>query len=208
MNAHKGASMTKNILVVIAGPTASGKTTVSQYLEEKYGAHRARYSAILADMATKVGVDHSKKSLQRLSTRLRKECGEPYLTTLMGETLTKVSNSLIVIEGNRRMVDMQFAETFAQKTNRRCVYIYVDAHPGARHVRMNLRLLNYDESSVTQEEFDVLENDECEEELPFVRAYIEKHGFIIDNSKRSLEELRKSIDQALVITEEKHPPLP
>jgi len=62
------------MVIGIAGPTASGKTTVARMLEEHHGALRMRYSAILAEIARQRGLDpDDKATLQQLYLEGRKE---------------------------------------------------------------------------------------------------------------------------------------
>ncbi len=54
------------IIIGIAGPTASGKTSVAKYIEKRFGAMRTRYSEILATVATERGLPTDKATLQKM----------------------------------------------------------------------------------------------------------------------------------------------
>ncbi len=187
------------LLIGIAGPTASGKTSVAEYLVRTHGAWRIRYSQVIATIASERGIGHDKPSLQRLSTELRTMLGEDYLTKLMHERVLKETADVIVIEGNRRMGDMRLLESLKAETSRALILLYIDAEPTVRFTRMNSRLESEGKPLATTEEFDALENDECEEELPLVRDFIKERGMIIDNTNISREELFLCVEKTLSI---------
>lgn len=184
-------------LIGIAGPTASGKTSVAEYLERAHGAWRVRYSQIIATIATERGIPHDKVSLQHLSTELRSTLGEDYLTKHMRERVLRETADVIVIEGNRRMGDMRLLESLKEETGRALILLYIDAEPTVRFERMNARLASEGKPPATTEEFNALENDECEEELPLVRDFIKERGIIIDNTNISREELFSQIEKMI-----------
>jgi dephospho-CoA kinase len=187
----------KRYLIGIAGPTASGKTSAAKHLEEAHGAWRTRYSLILTEIAYERGIPHDKQTLQHLSTELRSTLGEDFLTKLMRERVVRSDAPLIVVEGNRRMVDMRFLNSVAQETARDLVLLYIDAAPDIRFVRINERLRGEGSAPLSREAFDALENDECEEELPLVLAHIRERGTVIDNSSITFEELLKKVEGSI-----------
>ncbi len=189
-----------NTLIGIAGSTASGKTSVAANLEEKYGAWRMRYSAILADLADERGIPHDKASLQHLSTELRATHSEDFLTRLMRERVACSNADIIVIEGNRRMVDIKLLETLAKETGRTLTLLYIDADTESRFMRINGRLESEGKPPLTRDAFDTLENDECEEELPLVRTYIETHGTLLDTTSLSLEQVLEMVEKHITLT--------
>lgn len=185
------------LLIGIAGPTASGKTSVAEYLERTHNAWRARYSQVIAATATERGIPHDKMSLQHLSTELRATLGEDYLTKQMRELVLKETADIIVIEGNRRMGDMRLLESLNEETGRTLILLYIDAEPEVRFARMNTRLVSEGQSPLTIDEFNALENDECEEELPLVQKFIKERGTIIDNTSITREELFLSVERTI-----------
>lgn len=192
--------MARKRLILIAGPTASGKTTLAVHLEQAHGAYRTKYSDILIEIADARGTPRTKEHLQRLSTQLRSEHGEEYLTARMREALRPVAHELIVIEGNRRMVDLMFGEDFAAEADRELSLVYVDADTGTRRARMNVRLLGQGAPTLTEDQFGALEADECENELPLVRAYLEHRGTVIDTTNTPPETLCALAERALKLT--------
>lgn len=187
----------KRLLIGIAGPTASGKTSVAEHLERAHEAWRGRYSQSIATIATERNIPHDKASLQHLSTELRATLGEDFLTKLMHDRVQRIDADMIVIEGNRRMVDMRFLNALAKETGRTLILLYIDADTDIRFNRMNARLAKEDRPAASREAFELLENDECEEELPLVLEHIKENGVIIDNSTITFEELLQSVEHSL-----------
>lgn len=181
------------ILVGIAGPTAGGKTQAAQTICDARAAYCNRYSSILAEIARKKGLSADKSTLQKLSTILRKEKGENHLTKKMRRKLLATTQRTRVVEGNRRLADMEFLVSFAEEHDAELVLIYVDASPKTRLTRLNERQEKLGQTPTTREEFEALESDECENELPKIRSLVQKQGHIIENNTATVEELKKHI---------------
>ena len=185
----------KGMIIGIAGPSASGKTTVAKLLAGQHGAYKTKYSDVLIEyvkgMRNPIPLD--KRHLQELSTQLRREHGESYLTEQLRKKLLLVPNKMLIIEGNRRMVDMEFLVSLSEEEGKDLMLLYIDARPDVRWTRMNKRLQAEKKPSVRRPEFDLLEQDECENELRLVRDYIRTHGTVIDTSLLSPEEVTDKI---------------
>lgn len=74
------------MIIGIAGPTAGGKTTIANLLEERAGAFRTRYSDILIGIANERGLPHDKPTLQTLFLSLKDEHGDDFLTKENGDS--------------------------------------------------------------------------------------------------------------------------
>jgi len=181
------------MIIGIAGPTASGKTTVAEYLASHMNAYRIKYSDVLIDIARERGIARDKASLQHLSTELRGTFGEDFLTKRLRDLLRAHATRHIVIEGNRRMVDMVFLETLSRERAEELTLMYVDADPAVRFARMNTRLMDEGRHPLTEKIFQTLEEDECEKELPLVRDYIKERGTLIDNTGLTREQFEASV---------------
>lgn len=197
--------MPRGMIVGIAGGTAGGKTTVAKHIAETHGAYRTKYSDVLINIAknSRPQIALDKQSLQELSTHLRTTHGEDYLTLELKKKLLYVRQRIVVIEGNRRMVDINFLQSLAEEEGKELVLLYIDADPASRWSRMNRRLQEEGKPSVLRAQFDAMEHDECEAELPLVREYIIKHGTVIDNTTLSLDGLLLKVEQ--IITESARP---
>ena len=183
----------KGMIIGIAGPTASGKTTAAKLLAEKLGAYRAKYSDVLIDIAKVRRLSVDKASLQALSNELRAEHGNDYLGKELWKRLITIPNTNLVIEGNRLMDDMKFLSWLAKEEGKRLVLLYIDAETDARFARINPRLISESAPPLSREEFDALERDPCEAELPRVREYIQKHGTVIDTTRMSQDEVETMV---------------
>lgn len=180
---------TKGMIIGIAGPTASGKTTVAKLLAEALGAHRAKYSDVLIDIAKSRRLSLDKASLQVLSNELRAMHGNDYLGRELWKKLITIPNANLVIEGNRLMDDMKFLSWLAEEEGKQLKLLYIDADPASRWSRMNRRLQAEGEKPVRRLEFDALEQDPCETELPLVHEYIRERGTVIDTTHLSQDEV-------------------
>jgi cytidylate kinase len=184
---------TKGIIIGIAGPTASGKTTAAKILAKKLGAYRAKYSDVLIDIAKVRRLSTDKASLQALSNALRAEHGNDYLGKELWKRLITIPNTNLVIEGNRLMDDMKFLTWHAREEGKQLVLLYIDAETDARFTRINPRLKSEGAPPLSREAFDALERDPCEKELSQVREYIRKHGTVIDTTHMTQDEVETMV---------------
>ena len=169
------------MIIGIAGPTASGKTTVSNSLESTYGASRMRYSAILAEIAREKGLDPSDKAtLQRLYLEGRKEQGEDFLAKEMLKRLEGVASDLIVIEGNRRLVDIDALRALARERDEELKFLFIDASVDVRLGRYNTRLTETNDTPISHDAFCTIEQTESERELAAIRDIFRAEGCVID----------------------------
>ena len=187
------------MLIGIAGPTASGKTTVAARLEKDHGARRLRYSEILAEIARERGLDpDDKETLQDLFTSIRAERGENWLTEAMKERAVKVDAPILVIEGNRRQVDIDTLKEVAGARGEDLKFIFIDASEEVRRKRYNERMEKQGDSVVTVEEFGELEKDPAEDEIGILRDFAKTEGTYIDTDQHTVEETMKIIGNLVV----------
>jgi dephospho-CoA kinase len=182
-------------LIGIAGPTASGKTTAATHIAKICEGIRAKYSDVLVEEAQIRSLALDKASLQALSITLRQEYGNSYLANRLQEKLSNVDADVLIIEGNRLMDDMYFLEKFAIDTHRTLSLLYIDADASTRFARTNARSREVDTRSLTRAEFDTLEADQCEAELPEVKHYIVSHpqGTVVDSTSYTEPEFLSAI---------------
>jgi len=186
------------MIIGIAGPTASGKTTVANDLEEQYGATRLRYSAILAEIAREQGLDPSDKAtLQKLYLKGRKERGEDFLAKEMLNRLEGVTNDLIVIEGNRRLVDIDAMRHIAKARENELCFIFIDASVDVRLARYNARLIDMGDEPIPLEKFCELERNESERELEEIREIFRTEGTIINTDNLDAPETMRKVTEFL-----------
>lgn len=186
------------MLFGIAGPTASGKTTVTDMLVEEYQAAYLRYSQILSELATERGLDPTDKgTLQKLFVDLREERGESWLTDEIAARAKARAAAHLVIEGNRRKVDVETLQTVAKNRDEALIFIFIDASPDTRFTRYNSRLAKQGKSPVTREAFTTLEQNPAESEVEDLRQYAKTHGIYIDTDKYNIEETKALVRAAI-----------
>lgn len=186
------------MVIGIAGPTASGKTTVARVLEEEYGALRKRYSAILAEIARERGLDENDKAiLQKLYLEGRKEKGEDFLAEEMKTRLKDAPEKIIVIEGNRRLVDVPALREIAAARGDELKLLYFDASQETRCARYQKRLEELGEEPVAFEDFCTLEENEAERELVQLKEIFEKEGIVINTDTHDTDQTMEKVKEFL-----------
>lgn len=186
------------MVIGIAGPSASGKTTIAKMLEEEHNAVRLRYSDILAEIAKERELDITDKSvLQNLYLSEREKKGENWLAEAMAEKAAGVSGEHLVIEGNRRKVDYETLCRIAAARGDSVKLIFIDARPEIRFARFNKYPDEHGYQKVTLEEFVKLEQNEAEAEIPYFKDIAKREGIYIDTSDCDVEESKQKIREAL-----------
>lgn len=185
------------MIIGISGPTASGKTTVAKILEEYAGAFRTRYSDILIGIANERKLPHDKATLQNLYLSERAEKGEDFLAKAMEAKVQEMPYATIVIEGNRRLADIDMLRRIAINKNEELLFLFIDAPKEVRFTRFNNRLTQSGETPITQEAFDELESNGAEDELDDIKAIFEKEGTVIDASTQTPEQIFEIIKELL-----------
>ena len=190
--------MMSSMLIGIAGPTASGKTTVAKRLERDHGARRLRYSEILQEIARERGLDpDDKETLQELFTGIREERGEEWLTEELKERAAKIKVPLLVIEGNRRKVDIDTLHEVAAARGELLKFIFIDASVEERFKRYNNRMRRQGDPVVNMTQFMELETDPAEDEIDNLRELAKREGVYIDTDNHKVEETMSVVEEAL-----------
>lgn len=193
------------MIIGIAGPTASGKTTVARMIEEEYGAVRMRYSSILSEMAVERGLDgDDKATLQGLFLTERETRGEDFLTKEMEERVSRLKNDFIVIEGNRRLVDIDTLRRIASTHKDSLVLLFIDASRETRFVRYNERLIAQGEEPISFEAFTALESNDAEDEIDDLKVIFEKEGIVINTDDQNAEVVFEEV-KALIESKKNSP---
>lgn len=187
-----------HMLFGIAGPTASGKTTVTNFLVEIYGAAQLRYSEILSEMAKERGLDPTDKAtLQNLYITEREQHGEGWLAKEIAARTKQLPEAHLVIEGNRRKVDIETLKAVAMARQENWLFIFVDASPDTRFLRYNERLIRQGKPTIDRAAFDVLEQNPAEDEVNDLRTFAKSHGLYIDTDALNIEETLELVRSTL-----------
>lgn len=186
------------MIIGIAGPTAGGKTTIAKMLGEKLGAYRTRYSDVLAEIAREQGLDaDDKATLQNIFLTERKTRGEDFVAKEMEKRVQKIENPLIVIEGNRRLVDISTLKRIAEARKDTLLLLFADAAPEVRFARYNRRLEEAGDAPISKEAFAKLEANDAEDEVDDLREIFKKEGTIIDSTLSHPEEIFELVKKLL-----------
>lgn len=185
------------MIIGIAGPTASGKTTVAKMLEEHKEAYRIRYSDILAEIARERDLPTDKATLQNLYLTEREGRGEDFLAKEMEVRVSLLPNPTVVIEGNRRLVDIPVLKQIALNRGEELLLLYIEAPKEVRFARYNSRLQSQGEEPISAEAFEKLETNGAEDELDELRTIFSQEGTVIDASAHTPEEIFEIIETLL-----------
>ncbi len=143
------------LIIGLTGEAGSGKGTVASYLKEKYGASTYRFSTVLREAAHTFAIPETRENLIRISIVMREAFGENLLAKALAAASAKDTNDLIVIDGIRRMMDV---EELSRLPGFHLVYLTADIK--IRYDRLKARGENDGETQMTYEQF------LAEEQLP------------------------------------------
>lgn len=176
------------IIFGLVGPLASGKGAFKAYVEKKYGAKDCRFSSILRDVLTRIGVTIDRTNLQKVSTVLRANFGEDLLAKVIVNDARQIETDIVVIDGVRRFADIKFLKELEH-----FYLVAIEAEPKLRYERMITRNENVGDKDKTYEQF-LLDNEaEADREIPEV---MKQASFKIDNNG-SWEEFYRQIDDLI-----------
>jgi len=185
------------MIIGISGPTASGKTTVAKLLEERASAFRTRYSDILIGIANERGLPHDKATLQSLYLSEREAHGEDFLAKKMEAHVQELPYATIVIEGNRRLVDIDMLKRIAESKKDTLLLLFIDAPKEVRFERYNHRLIANGEKPITAKAFDELEANGAEDEVDGLKTICEKEGMVINSEICTPEQIYEIVSKLL-----------
>jgi dephospho-CoA kinase len=177
------------MIIGIAGPTASGKTTVARMLQEHLGALRIRYSDILEEIAKERGLNTSKPTLQDLYMSESQTKGEDFLAKELEARVGTLPYPMIVIEGNRRLADIEMLKRISKSKREKLVLLFIEASKEIRFERYNHRMIKSGLPIISKEEFEILEAHDSESEIGELRAIFKKEGTIINADTPTPEEV-------------------
>jgi dephospho-CoA kinase len=179
--------MTK-IILGLAGPIASGKGTVCQYLKDKHSAEIFRFSTMLRDVLDRFYIEQSRENMQALSSSLRQTFGDELMAKTIANDVKNSRAQIIILDGVRRQPDIKYLR---EMPNFRLVSI--DAEQKRRFDRITKRDENTDDTGKTFSDFQEDEKKEAEQQIKEVAKTAK---FNLDNNGTK-EELYSQIDKIL-----------
>ncbi|MDH4330503.1 MAG: AAA family ATPase [Candidatus Moranbacteria bacterium] len=175
-------------IIGLVGEIASGKGTVSKYLQEKHNAKVYRFSDVLREILSVLYLDCDRKNLSELSLCLRETFGEDILSNALVRKVLNDEHDLIILDGVRRKEELKF---FDEIEGFQLVYVECDIKD--RYKRIIERGENMDDKNKTFEDFK--KDHERDAEIR-IRELKERADKVIDNDG-SLEELYDKVDKIL-----------
>jgi dephospho-CoA kinase len=142
----------KRLVIGLVGRKGSGKGTVARLLKDRYGASIYRFSDLLRDILDGLYIEKSRENLVRLSEVLRKEFGQRIFKDAMAKQVEHDTASIIVIDGIRRLDDLEGLETLGDFT-----LVNINASLDLRYQRILKRGENAGEMAGTFEDFKDME---------------------------------------------------
>lgn len=167
----------------LIGRIGSGKTAVSEYLQENYGAKEHRFSQILMDILDRLYLPHERANLQKLGKSLRAELGTDVIVNAFKQDLEKDTSEILIVDGIRYENEVELLK------EKKGILIFVTASPEARYERA-VKRGEKGEAKITFEQF--LESEKAETEK-HIEAIKSSADYTIDNSG-TLDELYKKVD--------------
>lgn len=164
----------KKVIFGFTGLIASGKGEAAKYLKEKYGADTLRYSTMLRDILNRLYLAPERDKLIKLSESIRETFGDDVMAKVMAEDAVKSSASIVVIEGIRRLPDIDYP--FFKKD---FVLVAIDADAKTRYARLIKRGENTDDNQKTFEQFLADQERSTEKTIAEVLVHATEH---VDNN--------------------------
>ncbi|MBU2559877.1 AAA family ATPase [archaeon] len=174
------------LVIGLMGRIGSGKTAVSEHLQENYGAREHRFSQILMDILDRLNLPHERANLQKLGKSLRAELGADVIVNAFKHDLEKDTKELLIVDGIRYENEVNMLK------EKNCVLIFVTASPEVRYERA-VKRGEKGEAKITFEQF--LESEKAETEK-HIEAIKESADYTIDNSG-TLDELQGKVDKII-----------
>lgn len=176
----------QKIIFGLAGEVASGKGTVSKYLQEKYGARAYRFSDFLRATLDVWHLEISRDNMAKLSLIMRQGFGEDVFSRALAEEISKSEGEIFVFDGIRRISDIDYLKDMEGFR-----FVYVETSLEKRYERIIKRGENSDEVGKTFEQFK--KDHELETEVGIKE--LKNNADIVIKNNSTLEDLQKKIDE-------------
>jgi len=178
--------MSAKIILGIIGEMGAGKSTITSYLKEKYGAVTFRFSDMLGDILERLHIEPARENFQDLSTALRQTFGEDIMSQDIARDVAEAAADFIITEGVRRPTDVAYLRALPGYR-----LVSLVAAERTRYERLLKRSEKTDDQTKTWADFQKEGQKETETKIKEVAAGAD---FIVDNNG-PLEELYRQMDE-------------
>lgn len=175
------------LVIGLVGQIGSGKTAVSEHIQDKYGGREHRFSQILMDVLDRLYLPHERAHLQNLGKSLRAGLGPDVIVNAFKKDLEKDESNVLIVDGIRYENEVELLRGFENSS-----LIFVAAPPEIRYERCVARGQK-GEAKISYEQF--LENEEAETEKR-IGAIGKGADYVIENSG-TLDELLEKVDEIM-----------
>ena len=176
------------IIFGLVGSMASGKGTVKEYLEEKYNASGYTFSTMLSYVLERFHLEKNRDNLIKLSEIMRESFGEDIMAKTMAYDVEKDANEIIVVEGIRRMADIEYLTKLPG-----FVLIEIFANSKLRYDRITKRSEKADDKTKSYEEF--MEDHKRSTEISINEVV--KHATEKIDNNGNIEDLQDQLDKLI-----------
>lgn len=173
-------------IIGLSGEAASGKGTISKYLQEKYGANAYRFSDFLRETLDVWNLEKSRENLAQLSFSMRQGFGEDIFSKSLKESVSKDSGKVVVVDGIRRPGDIQYLKELDGFK-----LVYVETSIEKRYERIVKRGENSDDIGKSLEEFKKDHELETEKGIKKLREIAD----VMVENNGTLEKLQGKVDE-------------
>lgn len=171
------------MIIGLVGPIRAGKSTVSQFLVQKYGYHAASNSALLQNILERLDIVESRQNLSRLGDALFEVLGNDIFARYRLGNLKH--HFPIVVDGIRYLEEIEIYKTCPS-----FVLVGIISNDNARYERATRKGISVKDGNPDMEKFRSLELARSELDVPNILAMAD---FLIENDS-SIEDLFVKID--------------
>lgn len=177
------------LILGFTGMIGCGKDTAADYLLNKHGGDKIKFSASLTDVLKRMYLPTERKNYQVLSRVLRESFGQDLLSKIVASDAKESDKELVVIDGIRRPMDIEHL-----KDVEGFKLIAIEVKQDIRYERVKQRGDKVGESDKTWEDFQKEDLAETEITIPEIMS---QASVTIDNNA-SLEDFYKELDKLIL----------
>lgn len=179
----------KKLIIGLAGEPASGKSSATTYLMEHHHAGAHRFSTPLRDVVRRLHLTEDRKTIQKISTFLRKEFGEDLFSRVIAKDVVADTHNIIVVDGVRRPDDVKYLRDLPGFH-----LVYISTSLETRFSRLSTRGQNVDDLGKTFAEFKRDHEHESETQI----RYLEPLADLVIDNNGTAKILQTELDNILV----------